>query len=62
MTSITVVIQIICIHSTILYAWLSTQKFRSPIDFKEFGSLVSDMDKLAKTLFKKTILNNKLDK
>ena len=33
-----------------------------PIDFKEFGSLVNDMDKLAKTLFKKTILNNKLDK
>ena len=30
-----------------------------PIDFKEFGSLVNDMDKLAKILFKKTILNNK---
>ena len=37
MASITVFIQIICIHSTILYAWLSTQKFRSPIDFKELG-------------------------
>ena len=33
-----------------------------PIDFKEFGSLVNDMDKLAKTLFKKTILNNKIIK
>ena len=33
-----------------------------PIDFKEFGSLVNDMDKLAKILFKKTILNNKIIK
>ena len=30
-----------------------------PIDFKEFGSLVNDMDKLAKTLFNKSMLNNK---
>ena len=28
-----------------------------PIDFKEFGSLVNDMDKVAKTLFNKSILN-----
>ena len=33
-----------------------------PIDFKEFGSLVNDMDKLAKILFKKTILKNKIIK
>ena len=30
-----------------------------PIDFKEFGSLVNDMDKVAKTLFNKSMLNDK---
>jgi 3-deoxy-7-phosphoheptulonate synthase len=30
-----------------------------PIDFKEFGNLVKDMDKVVKTLFNKSILNNK---